>query len=170
VDINRIAIDVGVSKMSKERYKELRNLNLLDVPTIKKSLIHRERTLGHSEDKIEENIKLIASGIKLRTFTDSRNPFVRRIGTSVRKLAVYELCLLDYTESELVVILDVSKDTIRRDIQSIEDDILSRQWWRKPTKTSGFQITQEWESSSPACTSGESRHKPCLEDDGKCRV
>ena len=156
--------------MDEAHYTELRNLNLLDVPAIKKSLIDRERTLGHSEDKIDENIKLIATGIKLRTFTDSRNPYVRHIGTTVRKLAVYELCLLNYTELELVVIFDVSKDTIRRDVQSFKDDILSRQWWRSPSQMSGYQVTQEWESSSLAYTSDESRHKTCLEDDGKCRA
>lgn len=153
--------------MGEKRYKELRNLNLLDVPAIKKSLIARERALGHPEDEIDENIELIASAIKLRTFTDSRDPHVKWLGTEVRRLAVDELCLLNYTESELVVILDISKDTIRRDIQS-NNEILNRQWWRKPSysKKTRFPITKDWESTSQQCQSGES-DEVCLNGDGK---
>ena len=146
MDINRLSTDIGVTKMDESRKKELRNLNLLEIPEIKKSLIEREKALGHSEDEINENIKLIATAIKYRTFTDSRDPHVKWLGTELRRLAGNELTLLDYTEIEQSVIFDVSKDTIRRDIKANEN-FPNRQWWRKPfsPKETHFSITKDWD-------------------------
>ena len=118
MDITRLSTDLGVTKMSKEHYEELRNLNLLDIPEIKKCLIEREKMLGHAEDKIENNIKVIAKAITTRLFTDSKIPQVKWLGAKLRRMVGYQLGLLGYTQSELAVIFDVSPYTIRTDIRS----------------------------------------------------
>lgn len=146
MDIKRLSTDLGVTKMPKARYEELRNLNLLDILGIKKRLTERERKLGTPEDEIENNVKLNARAMKCRLFTDSRFPRAKWLGTKLRRMAVYELSLLDYSQIEQSVIFDVSPYTIRRDIKS-NDNIPNRHWWRESinAKKDSFPITKEWD-------------------------
>jgi len=146
VDIKSLSTDLGVTKMEKARDKELRNLKLLDFPEIKKCLIEREKKLGTPEDEIENNVQLNAMAIKRRLFTDSRFPRAKWLGTKLRRMAVYQLSLLGYTQSEQAVIFDVSPYTIRRDIR-LNDPIPNRDWWRESitAKKDSFPKTKEWD-------------------------
>jgi len=156
MDIKRLSTDLGVTKMPKARYEELRNLNPLDFPEIKKCLTERERKLGTPEDEIENNVKLNARAMKCRLFTDSRFPRAKWLGTKLRRMAVYQLSLLGYTQSEQAIIFDISPYTIRRDIRS-NDTIPNRDWWRESitAKKDSFPITKVWEYTSTPCPHDE---------------
>ena len=160
MDITRLSTDLGVTKMSKEHYEELRNLNLLDIPGIKKCLIEREKMLGHAEDKIENNINVIAKAITTRVFTDSRIPQVKWLGTKLRRMVGYQLGLLGYTQSELAVIFDVSPYTIRTDIRSNEY-IPDGEWWRviASWEKIGIPVIKEWDYTSTSTPHDEADSK-----------
>jgi len=150
MDIKKLSTDLGVRRIDESHYQELKNLNLLDIPRIKKCLTERERKLKTPKDEIEKNVKLIARAIKLRLFSDSRYPIAKRLGKVLRRMVVNELCLIDYSQYEQAIILDVSKYTIRRDIRAI-DKIPNNTWWQKVSTEGniGIPITKEWEFTSP---------------------
>ncbi len=150
MQIKDLSTELGVEPIDDARIHELKNLNLLEIPGIRRRLSERERKLGTTEEEIENQVRLTANAIKSCLYSRSYYPYAKRLGKELRRMVVHELCLKHYRHNEIKIILGVSGYTVRRDIRATKA-IKKKEWWYQifSWENMEFLVTKEWEFYTP---------------------